>query len=365
MRTSRRVLSFLLIGGLITSMAACGSFGGDSTGSPTGGTNPSATAGGDEPPAALIDAAKKEGQVVFYAALNNDVLKRLGEAFKAKYGISLVYKESASGPSSQLAAAQIEAGNVQVDVISITPNPKFQNEHDADFATFTPEEMPTLKNMPAEEVSAKFIQYTLNYYGYVYNSDLVKEADLPKDLQSLATDPAFRGKIGTADIAASNSYATYHAILYDNWGAQAWESWIRGVIGAQDALVGQSSAALGNQVASGAISIFGPTHFGQAAALIKQGAPLAIKYYDPVMQLPNGLISFVKAPHPNAAKLFINWMVSQEAQEIICGGRLCASYLNLPDAIQKPTGVEIVEAPVARGNELADSLTATFKGGGG
>lgn len=357
MRTPRRVSTALLIGAVITALTACGTSGGETP------TNPNtAPAEGTEPPAAVLDAARQEGQVVFYAALNNDVLQRLGTAFKARYGINLVYKESASGPTIQLASTQVDAGNVEVDVISITPNPKFQQDYDAHMQTFTAEEMPTLKNLPADEVGAKFIQYVLNYYGYVYNTDEVKEADLPKDLAGLATDPSLKGKIGTADIAASNSYATYHAILYDKWGSAAWESWIKDLLGTQETLVGTSSAALGNQVASGAVAIFGPTHYGQASALIKQGAPLAIKYYDPVMQLPNGLLSFTKSPHPNAAKVFINWMVTQEAQEIICGGQVCASYLNLPDSIQKPTGVEIVQAPVARGNELAQTLTAIFKG---
>lgn len=353
--TPRRVSTALLVGAMITALSACGTSGGDTP------TNPNPAASGDtEPPAALLEAAKQEGEVIFYAALNNDVLQRLGRAFKARYGIDLVYKESASGPTIQLASAQVDAGNVQVDVISITPNPKFQRDYDAHLQVFSPEEMPTLNDLPADEVSPKFIQYVLNYYGYVYNTDEVNEADLPKDLAGLATDPSLKGRIGTADIAASNSYATYHAILYDKWGAAAWEGWINDLLGTQETLVGTSSAALGNQVAAGAVAIFGPTHYGQASALVKQGAPLAIKYYDPVMQLPNGLVSFAKSPHPNAAKVFINWMVTPEAQQIICGGQVCASYLDLPDSIQKPTGVEIVQAPVARGNELAETLTTIF-----
>lgn len=356
MRTFRRISHVLLVGGVVTALTACGGT------TPSDSTPAVSAPPAADPPAALVEAAKKEGQVVFYAALNTDVLDRLTAAFKAKYGVTLAYKESASGPTSQLAQTQIAANNVQMDVISITPNPKFQTDNDAAFATLSADEIPILKNLPADEVSPKFVQYNLNYYGYVYNTDEIKTADLPKDLKSLATDPKLKGgRIGTADIAASNSYATYHAILYDKWGAAAWQSWITGVLGQQKALVGTSSAALGNSVASGAVAIFGPTHYGQAAALIKQGAPLEIKYYDPVMQLPGGLITFNKAPHPNAAKLFINWMLTAEAQQIICGGHLCSSYLNLPDAIQKPTGVEIVQAPVARGNELASTLTATFK----
>jgi iron(III) transport system substrate-binding protein len=358
-RLSRCIFRALPVSVLIGVLAACGSSGATSTAA-AGASAPAASSGA-EPPAALLKAAQEEGEVVFYSSLNTDVLQRLASAFKAKYGITLAWKESASGSTIAAASAQLDAGNVQVDAISITPDPAFQNKYDSNLMTFSPSQLPELKKMPAEEVSSKFVQYQLNYYGWVYNTDEVKASDLPSTLYGLASDSALQGKIGTTDIAASNSYATYHAMLYDQWGAAKWNTWIKGLLGTQHAQVGTSSAALANQVASGAIAIFGPTHLGIVSALIQQGAPLAIKYYDPVMQLPDGLISFSKAPHPDAAKVFVNWMVSEQAQSIICGGQECASYLDLPNAIQKPTGVSIVQAPVARGNALSPGLTTTFK----
>ena len=369
MRFSRCILGALPAGVLVTALAACGSSGASGSAAPGGGATSAAsvaggtpaTSSGAEPPAALLKAAQEEGSVVFYSSLNTDVLQRLTDAFKAKYGITLAWKDSASGATIAAATAQLNAGNVQLDVISITPNPAFDSKFAADLMTLSPSQLPVLKTMPADEVTPNFVQYALNYYGWVYNTDEVKESDLPSTLYGLASDSALTGKIGTADISASNSYATYHAMLSDKWGMAKWNTWINGLLGTEHALVGTSSAALANQVASGAVAIFGPTHLGIVKALINQGAPVAMKYYDPVMQLPNGLMSFNKSPHPNAAKVFINWMVSPEAQSIICGDEACASYLNLPDTIQKPTGVSIVQAPVARGNALDDSLTKAFK----
>jgi iron(III) transport system substrate-binding protein len=364
MRFSRRLSRPLLVSALIASvaaLAACGSSGSSTSSSATTGSgSTSATSSATDVSPALLKAAQQEGEVVFYSALDTDILQQLATAFKAKYGITLAWKESASGATIEAASAQLSAGNVQTDVISITPDPKFQDKYASDFLTFSPSQMPALKGLPAGDYTSTYVQYILNYYGWVYNTNQLKASDLPSTLYGLANDPALKGKIGTANIAASNSYATFHAMLYDAWGASKWDTWIKGLLSGQQAQVGTSSAALANSVASGALEVFGPTHLGIVAALIKQGAPLAIKYYDPVMQLPDGFISFVKAPHPDAAKVFVNWMLSEQAQEIICGGSECASYLNLSNAIQKPTGVSIVAAPVSRGNALDKQLTATF-----
>jgi iron(III) transport system substrate-binding protein len=359
MRFSRGLYRPLLISALIASvaaLAACGSSGS----STAGGGSTSAASSGTDPSPALLKAAQQEGEVVFYSSLDTDVLQQLATAFKAKYGITLAWKESASGATIESASEQLSAGNVQTDVISITPDPSFQQKYAADFLTFSPSQMPALKGMPTSEYTSTYVQYVLNYYGWVYNTNELKASQLPSTLEGLATDSALKGKIGTANIAASNSYSVFHAMLYDQWGASTWDTWIKNLLGSQHAQLGTSSAALANSVASGALAIFGPTHLGIVAALIQQGAPLAIKYYDPVMQLPDGMISFAKAPHPDAAKVFINWMVTEQAQEIMCGGQECASYLNLSNAIQKPTGVSIVAAPVARGDALSKQLTSTF-----
>lgn len=364
MRFSRRLSRPLVISALIasvTALAACGSSGSSSSSAAsTGGGSTSAAASGTDVSPALLKAAQQEGEVVFYSALDTTILQQLATAFKAKYGITLAWKESASGATIESASAQLSAGNVQTDVISITPDPSFQDKYASDFLTFSPSQMPALKDLPTSDYTSTYVQYILNYYGWVYNTNDLKASDLPSTLYGLATDSALKGKIGTANIAASNSYATFHAMLYDQWGASKWDSWIKGLLSTQQAQVGTSSAALANSVASGALEVFGPTHLGIVAALIQQGAPLAIKYYDPVMQLPDGFVAFAKAPHPDAAKVFINWMLSEQAQEIICGNQECASYLNLSNAIQKPTGVSIVAAPVARGNALDKQLTATF-----
>lgn len=367
MRLSRRFSGTLLIGGLAVAPAACGSSGASTgsganagAGASTGGSTQSAS-GGTEPSAALLKEAQQEGQVVFYSALNPSVEQELGSAFKAKYGITLAWKEDASGATIQTASAQLDAGNVQMDVISITPDPKFQDKYNPDFLDFSPQEMPALHGMPGDEVAAKSIQYFINYYGWFYNTDALKESDMPSDLYGLAIDPALKGKIATPNIAASNSYVTYYAMLYDAWGAAKLSAWMKNLLQNQHAMVGTSSAALANDAASGAVDVFGPTALGPVEGLIKQGAPLAIKYYTPTIRIPTLAISFAKAPHPAAAKVFVNWLVTKQAQEIICGGSLCSSYLNLADAIQQPQGVTIVEAPIARGVALSDTLTSIFK----
>lgn len=147
MRFSRRLSRTLPISILIAALAACGS-----SGATAGGGSTSATPGGANPSAALLQAAQKEGEVVFYSSLDTDILQQLASAFKAKYGITLAWKESASGATIEAASAQLSAGNVQTDVISITPDPAFQQKYASDFLTFSPSQLPvTDENFAASD----------------------------------------------------------------------------------------------------------------------------------------------------------------------------------------------------------------------
>ncbi|MDE3100650.1 MAG: extracellular solute-binding protein [Chloroflexota bacterium] len=322
---------------------------------PAAVTAAASAGGGKEPPASVLAAAKKEGEVIFYSGKAQGDLQTIANAFTAKYGVKVVFKHAASGANEELAAQQLSAGNVLTDLIMITPDPAWLSKWQGHLTPLTATDIPQLAAVPSAQKTSTFVDGSLNYYGFVYNTKEIKASDLPKDLMSFSKMTKLKGRVGTANPAASNSYATWHAMLYDAWGKDAYDTFIADFIGGLKARLADSSSTLVNLVASGDLAIVGPTNLAQMEPLVAKGAPLAMQYFDPVMALPDGWVILQGAPHPNAAKLFLNWLLSPEGQSIECADRKCASYLSVKGSDQAPAGEKVVTAPVERGIALGKS----------
>lgn len=345
---------------ITTVLAACGS---SSSGGTSGNTNTGASASANstasgEPSASLIAKAKQEGKVVLYASFVPATFQALNKAFEAKYGIQLIYKKMASGASEALVGQQLKAGNVQVDVIDISPDPAFQTQYASDFADIPASQLPNIAAMPSSQHTSTYLAFDMNYYGYVYNKSKITASDLPASLQDLASDPALNGKMGLGSPTSSSSYTTYYAMLSKDWGASTFNSWVTNMLVNQKTQVIDVTASIPTEVASGELSIAGATLYNQVSTLVSQGAPLAFKYYSPTMELPSGMLTFKKSPDPAATQVFLNFIMSKDAQEIICGNQQCGSYLNVPGSIKPPPGVEVGDP--ALGDSQSKSIISLF-----
>jgi iron(III) transport system substrate-binding protein len=354
------------------SVAACSSSGGSSsTTTPTGTSSVSAGASGasggtnatagHEVSASLISEAKKEGTVVVLATLPTATFQAVAQAFKADYGINVAYtKGPSSGPIMQSSGQQMSAGNVQDDVVGFSPDPAWLTKYQSDLATLSKTTMPNLAAMPSDEVSPTWVDYELQYYGFVYNTNLIPSSSLPKTMADLATEPALKGKLATTDPADATSFATWWAMMRQHLGTAGWEKWMSELFGTQQLQVGEDASEQIQEVGSGEIGMIGPTNYGQMASLKQSGAPVNITYLNPVMSLPETVVIPAKAPHLAAAELFVNWLMGPQAQGIICGKQQAASYLNIPDAIQKPAGMSIVPAPLPLGDTVGPQVIIPY-----
>src|SRR5437868_8856612 len=156
--------------------------------------NSPATAGEAE----LYEAAKKEGEVVWYTALlQNQLVRPMAAAFEAKYpGIKVTIAGGIGTDLTLKVLAEAKAGIYNVDV----HNPAGTAELDKAglLAVYRPE---AAKNFSAELKSAdgKWVSVIQYYFGLSVNTELVKEAEIPKSMDDLL-DPKWKGKI--ASVAA-------------------------------------------------------------------------------------------------------------------------------------------------------------------
>ena len=271
---------------------------------------------------ALIQAARKEGAVAFYTAMDIPVAESLGKTFEAKYpGIAVRVKRSGAERVFQRIGKEEEIRLHEVDVVCSTDAAHFVHWKRAGLlAPYVPEDV--ARHLPAEQVDVDGMYATvfamLSPIGY--NTNLVKPEDAPKSFADLL-DPRWKGKIvkGHPDYSGTILTATFQIARDLGWSyfeklAQ------QKVIQVQSALDPPHKLALGESAvqADGA---------GSSLLLLKErGAPVEAVYATegtPVASAPSGV--FQSAPNPNAARLFQSYLFSAEAQQILVGASAMCS----------------------------------------
>ena len=143
-----------------------------------------------------------------------------------------------------------------------------------------------------------------------YNTAMVPEKDRPKDWPDLL-DPKWNGKIGIDE-----EEFEWYGTLIDYWGRERAGRFIR-ALAAQQPQLRRGHSLLAQLLAAGEfpISIVVPFEIEQ---LKRRGAPVDWSATsDPIVTSINVIGLSTKAPHPNGAKLLINYILSEEGQNII------------------------------------------------
>lgn len=166
---------------------------------------------------------------------------------------------------------------------------------------------------PIATVQSKQVHTSIGaqYYGFWYNTKLVKREDAPKTYMDL-TNPKWKGQLiwRTPFVTGGGNHTYVFATKV--YGAD----WATKMQAQKPTLADNQDAAL-MQVARGEY----PLAFGitgrQAPDLIKQGLPIAIVWPDDIgIRTSNGLVVANQAPHRNAGKVFLNWALTPAGQAL-------------------------------------------------
>lgn len=267
----------------------------------------------------LEDGARKEGKVTIYSGMIVDqALRPMTEAFHKKYPfIDAEFWRGASPQIVQKALAESRAGKMQADVLestSLAP-PLVRAGLAQHFHS------PESDSYPKELVDPKgnWASTRLSYFGAAINTNLVKKDEAPKTWNDLL-DPKWKGKIawrvGGGDTGAE-LFVTNLRLL---WGDAKAEDYIRKL--AKQDVVGYTSSArqLVNQVMAGEYAIALNIFLHHPLISARKGAPVAPDPMEPIPAL-NGTVLMAKtAPHPYAAMLLIDFMLSKEGQRTFLAG---------------------------------------------
>jgi iron(III) transport system substrate-binding protein len=273
-----------------------------------------------------LAAARKEGKVVVAAPPDAEVRKLLPEAFKNRFGITLEYLSARSTDSATKLRAERAAGIYPVDA-ALAGNQTM-------FIVLLAEKMlaPLKPELILPEVtdgsnwkrgSLWFPdpeqQYVLRLFNTVneafwINTTQVKPGDLHKVTDLL--DPKWKGKIAFMDPTISGTGNNQAANLYTRFG----EDFIKKLFLDQKPMLSRDRRQLTDWLARGTASIAFGAEDGELERLRKEGLPLNSVYglEDMPGSLSGGdqLALIDHAPHPNAARVFVNWMASKEGSEL-------------------------------------------------
>jgi iron(III) transport system substrate-binding protein len=257
----------------------------------------------------LIDGAKREGALTMYSNAPPDDNAALVGAFERKYGIKVNLYRASSEEIRQRALA--ESGAKRFDVDFILDNAPAM-EALAGEKLLQEVKSPYVADVMPGAISPQrqWVGFCLNVLVAAYNTDLVKKTELPKSYSDLV-DPRWKGRIA---IAADDS--DWFAGLMGALGEEAGVKLFRQIAAGNGFSARKGHTLLTNLVAAGeaplALTVFNYT----AEQLKKRGAPIDWFVIEPLISMPNSIAVARMAPHPSAAVLMFDFMLS-DAQEIL------------------------------------------------
>ena len=262
----------------------------------------------------LIGAARKEGKLSYYSALELNVAERLAKAFEAKYpGISVRVERSGAERIFQRIGQEQGSGINAVDVANSTDPAHYLDWKGKDWlAPYLPEDV--AKYFPADQVDPDGTYATS--CGWIeaigYNTNLVKPEEAPKGYADLL-DPKWQGKIVKAHPGYSGAIMTATFVLSRELGWSYFEK-----LAQQKVLQVQSAADPPKKLLLGERAVMADGNDYNLLLLKDQGKPVEVVYASegsPLIIVPSGV--FRNAPNPNAARLFQSFFFSAEAQQLL------------------------------------------------
>jgi iron(III) transport system substrate-binding protein len=257
----------------------------------------------------LVAAARKEGTVSIYTSLNPKDAAPIVEGFEKKYGIKVVLWRASGEKMVQRALTEARASRFTPDVfesdgveMEILAREKLLRE----FAS------PSFADLPAGAFPPHrmYVADRFNFFTIAYNTNLVKPEEVPNTYQDLLL-PRWAGKIG---IEASDS--DWFAALVKSMGETEGMAYFHKLAQARPQ-VRTGHTLISELVAAGEIPLAAAVYNHAVERLAQSGAPIKWKALAPTMARPGAIGLARNAPHPHAALLFADFMLSREGQEAI------------------------------------------------
>ncbi len=272
----------------------------------------------------LIEGARKEGVLNFYAAMPAEDITLLVDAFSKKYGVKVNVWRSGSENLIRRITTEARAKRFEVDIIQnnapamepLRREKLLQQVNSPTHRELMPQAVPAHRDWVGL-YSLIFLQ--------LYNTNSVKKEELPKTYQDLL-DPKWKNRLG---IEAEDQ--PWFAYVLQDLGQEKGTKLFKDIVQSNGMSVRKGHTLLANLVASGEVPLGLTVYSYMAVQLKRNGAPVDWFVISPPIAQFTALALPKNAPHPHAAMLFYDFLLG-EGQQILAS----RDYVPVSTKIESP-----------------------------
>ena len=308
----------------------------------------------------LVEAARKEGKVILYSAMDLPVGEKLGKAFEAKYpDIAVQIERSGAERLFQRLDQEFASGIHACDVINSSDASHFISwKRNGWLAPFVTEDiaqhfLPQFRDPDGMSATSRIYLSSIGY-----NTSLVKSDDAPKSFADLL-DPKWAGKMVKGHPAYSGTIMTATFQIVRELGWEYLEK-----LSKQRVMQVQSATDPPKKLALGERAVMADGNEYNVVLLKEAGQPVEPIYPTegaPTISGPTGI--FVTAPHPNAARLFQAWLHTRETQQFFTD--YTAQYSAHAQVTSKPgrrkiSDIKLMKEDAAGVEKMAEEIKTRY-----
>jgi iron(III) transport system substrate-binding protein len=304
--------------------------------------------------AKLLDAAKKDGSLVIYSSVNEEEALPIWRKFEQETGIKVDYVR---GSDAQLIARMMiesRASRGAWDLVLITAAHKLPQQM---LAQIDPAEARHL--FPAaRDPNRRWYGFSANYNVPAYNTNAIKPADLPQSYEELAKRSDWAGRV------VVNEYdSEWVTALLEHYGDSKGRDLLRALGTALKPAIVNGHLAVARAVGSGEYLVALTNYVNLTMNVKLAGAPTDYWAIDPIGVFYMQVSASAQAPHPNAARLGANFILSQEGQSLLAArGRIPSRAdveTNPPGLLKAMLAKKVI--PISLDPEQEKKADAVFK----
>ena len=254
--------------------------------------------------AQLVEQARREGSLTLYGSMAEKDLQFLVDAFKARYRIDVNVWRSGKNKVLQRATAELRAGKRGVDIVH-NPSPEMEAlrlEGGLQAVRSPVQDALMAQALPAHREWAGLRVYL---FALAYNTGKVKPEELPKRWEDLL-EPRWKGRLGI-EAKDQEWFTTWVKTVGEARGIKL----ISGIAAANGLSVRNGHALLNNMVSSGEVQLAIATYSYLPEQARRRGEPVNWFVLPPAIAYTDGIAVARQAPHPNAARLFYEFALTE------------------------------------------------------
>ena len=286
-----------------------------------------------------VNAAKREGKVVWYTSTPVEQGQKIADMFQKEYGIKVEMFRSGGSAILRRFQQEMDAGRAAADVITTSdPAASAAMARKGLFVAFKPKNFDKVPDA-AKDAQGHYVAQRLNLMTIYLRHDKVAPADEPKSWSDVL-DPKHKGKLVMTDPSFTALQVSVVGMMSR---ARGWGFYEK--LRQNDVMVVQSNQQASDMLKRGERLIAVGALDSYAADERRNGHPMKTLYpADGVFVIPSPTAIVKGSPSPNGAKLFAQFMITEEVQKLFPadGGYAARSDIPAPEGSPAVKDINII-----------------------